>query len=56
MWCTHSPCRKCAQLLANAGIKDIHWHYVYNTEALNYLFSLGVKGNRQLIPGVPPGE
>jgi dCMP deaminase len=53
VWCTHSPCRNCALLLANAGVKDLHWHHIYDEDALDLMFDLGIKGNRQLIPGVP---
>lgn len=52
VWCTHSPCRTCAQLLANAGVKDLHWHHIYDQDALDLMFKLGIKGNRQRIPGV----
>jgi dCMP deaminase len=52
VWTTHSPCFRCVLILSNAGIKDLHWHYIYDEDALELMFGLGVKGNRQPIPGV----
>ena len=54
VWCTHSPCTRCAQLLANAGIKCLYWHHGYDQFALEYLRKLGVEDKKMLIPGVYP--
>lgn len=53
VWCTHSPCRKCVQLMSNAGIERFHWHHIYDYRSLDYMFELGITGTRQLIPGEP---
>lgn len=53
VWATHSPCRKCAQLLANAGVAWLHYHYLYDEDVLNYIYEAKLfKYNRQLIPGI----
>lgn len=44
VWCTHSPCRRCAQLLANVGVKHMIWNEQYDTKGTSTLRSLGVKG------------
>lgn len=43
VWCTHSPCHRCAQLLANAGISQVVWAIRYDPHTLHYLNGLGVK-------------
>lgn len=42
LYCTHSPCLKCAQLIANAGISELHYHQTYNLYAVRTLREFGV--------------
>jgi dCMP deaminase len=50
VYCTHAPCRKCAQLLVNAAVKDFVFSETYrDPSGLNLLITLGV-GVRQYAP------
>lgn len=42
VWCTHSPCVKCAQLLSNVGIKAFVFNERYDFEGSKLLYNLGV--------------
>lgn len=43
MFITDSPCKACAKLIVNAGIKKIYYHREYrNPDGLNLLKSAGV--------------
>jgi dCMP deaminase len=43
VWCTHSPCRKCAQLLGNAGVQRVVYDEFYNKEGIEQLRAQGVE-------------
>lgn len=46
VWCTHSPCLRCAQLMVNAGITGLVWDHIYTnqgaTAAMVLLKDMGV--------------
>ena len=41
-YCTHSPCRKCSQLLATAGIKRIVYYHTYRATPWDLLDELEI--------------
>ena len=42
VYCTHSPCVKCTQLLASAGIAAIYYHNKYRATPWELLAELGI--------------
>lgn len=48
IFCTHSPCKGCAKLLAQIGIKDFYYIHVYrDLDGLDVLKTLGVQTYRK---------
>ncbi len=46
LYCTHSPCKKCAEAILQVGIKEVNFLRVYrSTEGLKFLDDLGVRCN-----------
>jgi len=43
LYCTHSPCLKCAQLLVSAGVVEVHYKTLYRIpDGVDLLQSLGI--------------
>ena len=44
LFCTHSPCVKCARLIHSVGIKEVYYKDEYTpTEGLDFLIKGGIK-------------
>lgn len=37
MYCTHGPCRQCAQLIVSCGIVEFHWSVEYRLQRIDIL-------------------
>src|SRR5690606_24473551 len=54
LYCTHSPCKPCAQSIINAGItKVIYDHKYRKTEGIETLEKAGVAVTRLELPAMP---
>jgi len=48
MYLTHSPCRDCARLIVNSGVREIFFEreYVDSEEVITFLRSVGISINK----------
>lgn len=53
MYCTHNPCRKCAQAILSVGIKEFYYYNGYrDSSGLKLLGAGGVKIGKVQEPGM----
>ena len=53
LYCTHAPCKKCAELILQSGIVELYYRNCYrNTDGLNLLWG----GNKKIIVKSLPHE